>query len=106
MFGKGNTSVKECRRHRFKGTGQPGPLQGGLSGFRSRRTCREHRLVSVVRRDAGKGETPDRSEGAVQAATPGPVPRAVQIAGSAGAPVPSAVFIFCLTGRVPGLCLA
>ncbi|MCA3447433.1 MAG: type II toxin-antitoxin system YoeB family toxin [Rhodobacter sp.] len=56
MLGKGNTSVKECQRHRFKGTGQPGPLQGGLSGFRSRRTCREHRLVSVVRRDAGKGK--------------------------------------------------
>jgi hypothetical protein len=103
MLGKGNAAVKACQRHRFKGTGTPGPLQGGLSGFRSRQACREHRLVFVVRRDAGKGETPDRSEGAVQAATPGPVPQAVQIAGSAGAPVPSAVFVFRLTGRVPGL---
>ncbi|MCA3435877.1 MAG: type II toxin-antitoxin system YoeB family toxin [Rhodobacter sp.] len=84
MLGKGNARVKEYLRHPFEGSGKPGPLKGGLSGFRYRRTCRDHRPVSVARRDAGTTDPPDRGQGAVQADTPRPVPRAVQIAGSAG----------------------
>ncbi|MFQ5622511.1 MAG: Txe/YoeB family addiction module toxin [Paracoccaceae bacterium] len=40
-----NALIKECLRHPFDGTGKPEPLLGNLSGFRSRRLSREHRLV-------------------------------------------------------------
>lgn len=37
--------IEECRRHPFKGTVQPEPLGGNLSGWWLRRIDHEHRLV-------------------------------------------------------------
>ena len=85
MLRKGNARVKECLRHPFDSIVKPEPLKGGVSGFRSRRTCRDLLPVSGARRDAEKEKSPDRGEGAVQAEKPGPGPQAPQFAGSAGA---------------------
>jgi len=85
MLRKGNARVKECLRHPFDSIVKPEPLKGGVSGFRSRRTCRDLLPVSGARRDAEKEKSPDRGEGAVQAEKPGPRPQAPQFAGSAGA---------------------
>ncbi len=84
MLRKGNARVKECLRHPFDSIVKPEPLKGGVSGFRSRRTCRDLLPVSGARRDAEKEKSPDRGEGAVQAEKPGPRPQAPQFAGSAG----------------------
>ena len=43
-----NALIKECRRRPFKGTGKPEPLGGNLSGWWSRRTTSEHRVVYRV----------------------------------------------------------
>ena len=48
-----NALLKECTRDPFRGTGKPEPLDGNLSGWWSRRSNREHRLVYRV---TGKGE--------------------------------------------------
>ena len=48
MLRKVNALIRECLRHPFEGTGKPEPLKGDLSGFRSRRIDREHRLVYRV----------------------------------------------------------
>jgi toxin YoeB len=40
-----NGLIKECTRTPFTGTGKPEPLRGALSGWWSRRTTTEHRLV-------------------------------------------------------------
>lgn len=53
LFEKLNGLIEECRRHPFKGTGKPEPLGGNLSGWWSRRTNQEHRLVYRV---VGSGE--------------------------------------------------
>ncbi|WP_343854023.1 Txe/YoeB family addiction module toxin [Algoriphagus jejuensis] len=44
-----NTLIKECRRTPFQGTGKPEPLKNELSGWRSRRIDRKHRLVYRVK---------------------------------------------------------
>ena len=50
-FKKINRLIEECLRLPFDGTGKPKPLKGGLSGWWSRRTSREHRLVYRVESD-------------------------------------------------------
>ncbi|MFN7267948.1 MAG: type II toxin-antitoxin system YoeB family toxin [Cereibacter sp.] len=97
---KGNARVKECLRHPFDSIVKPGPLKGGVSGFRSRRTCHEHRPVSGARRDAGKREIPGsrRRRCTGRKTRAWPASSAVCRIGR-GAPAPSAVVVFCLAGR-------
>ena len=45
LLGRINGLIKECARTPFAGTGKPEPLRGPLSGWWSRRTTLEHRLV-------------------------------------------------------------
>lgn len=40
-----NALIKDVRRDSFKGIGKPEPLKGALSGYWSRRTSDEHRMV-------------------------------------------------------------
>jgi toxin YoeB len=47
-----NGLIRECARTPFAGTGKPEPLRGPLSGWWSRRTTREHRLVYRVAEDS------------------------------------------------------
>jgi toxin YoeB len=44
-FARLNALIEDARRHLFVGLGKPEPLSGNLSGFWSRRTTREDRLV-------------------------------------------------------------
>ena len=46
--------IEDALRTPFQGVGKPEPLRGDLSGWRSRRITREHRLVY---RMSGKGES-------------------------------------------------
>lgn len=48
-----NVLVEDARRSPFRGLGKPEPLRERLSGWWSRRTTHEHRLVYRV---AGAGE--------------------------------------------------
>ena len=50
-FKKINRLIEGCLRLPFDGTGKPEPLKGGLSGWWSRRTSREHRLVYRIEND-------------------------------------------------------
>ena len=43
-----NELIDECLKDPFKGTGKPEPLKGDLTGFRSRRIDRQHRLVYLT----------------------------------------------------------
>jgi toxin YoeB len=43
-----NAIIKDVRRDPFKGPGKPEPLRGALSGYWSRRTTDEHRMVCKV----------------------------------------------------------
>ena len=43
-----NELIKDTRRTPFEGKGKPEPLKHNLSGFWSRRTTEEHRLVYAV----------------------------------------------------------
>ena len=47
-----NELIKDCKRSPFDGIGKPEPLKGDLSGYWSRRTDEEHRLVYSVTPDA------------------------------------------------------
>ncbi|MBM4328303.1 MAG: Txe/YoeB family addiction module toxin [Deltaproteobacteria bacterium] len=47
-----NKLIKEIRRSPFEGTGKPEPLRHGLSGYWSRRTNEEHRIVYKVESDS------------------------------------------------------
>ncbi|MGB3136249.1 MAG: Txe/YoeB family addiction module toxin [Nodosilinea sp.] len=43
-----NTLIKDIQRQPFEGIGKPEPLKHGLSGYWSRRTTGEHRIVYKV----------------------------------------------------------
>jgi toxin YoeB len=47
-----NKLIKEIQRSPFAGTGKPGPLKHGLSGYWSRRINDEQRIVYKVESDS------------------------------------------------------
>ena len=47
-----NMLIKDIQRSPFEGIGKPEPLKHGLSGYWSRRTNDEHRLIYQVESDA------------------------------------------------------
>jgi toxin YoeB len=51
VFQKINALIKECQRTPFTGQGKPEALRQNLSGFWSRRSTGEHRLVYRVEDD-------------------------------------------------------
>ncbi|MYI67799.1 MAG: Txe/YoeB family addiction module toxin [Boseongicola sp. SB0673_bin_14] len=53
IFRRVNDLINDTKRTPFQGIGKPEPLRGDLSGWWSRRTAREHRMVY---RASGKGE--------------------------------------------------
>lgn len=52
-LGRVNDLIEDVRRHLFKGLGKPEPLKGDLSGWWSRRTNGDHRLIYRVAGQAG-----------------------------------------------------
>ncbi|MEU7994510.1 Txe/YoeB family addiction module toxin [Micromonospora sp. NPDC049060] len=46
-----NDLIADVMRNGYEGIGKPEPLRGELSGFRSRRIDREHRLVYRITKD-------------------------------------------------------
>jgi len=47
-----NVLIRDIQRNKHKGLGKPEPLRHSLSGYWSRRTDAEHRLVYKIERDA------------------------------------------------------
>jgi len=47
-----NTLIKDMQRHPFEGIGKPEPLKHALSGYWSRRSNDEHRIVYKATADA------------------------------------------------------
>ena len=52
MMERINQLIQEVKREPFSGLGKPEPLKHALSGFWSRRTTDEHRMVYRVEGDA------------------------------------------------------
>ena len=52
MLARLNKLIRETQREPFAGVGKPEPLKHALSGYWSRRTTDEHRIVYRVEEDA------------------------------------------------------